>query len=167
VTDSDRVIPPGKEGTATLEVNTISQFGETSKSATLYTNDPDRPTVVFTLSATVIKGAPLRQGRYIGPVFVSPDSRAAIFAYPGKKAAVEFAITAANSPVKILRVEGGAKYFAPRVEVIEPGRSYKILVESKPNENSGTFSDEMRVVTDSPALPAFRLRVNLTVYSTR
>jgi hypothetical protein len=116
------------------------------------------------LTAYVIRGDPLRQGKHIGPLFVSPDSRAAVFALPGKKASAQLAITADNIPVKILRVEGGTEYFTSRVEVVEPGKSYKILVESLPSENSGTFKDKLRVVTDNPTLPVLPLNVFLTVY---
>jgi hypothetical protein len=61
VTRSDRSIAPGKEGTAEIEVQTVSQSGLISKTATLYTNDPQRPTIVFSVSANVLKG--LRFGK--------------------------------------------------------------------------------------------------------
>ena len=164
MTDSDRVIPPGKAGSATLEVNTASQVGQMYKSATLYSNDPDRPTIVFSLTANVLRGAPLRTGKHIGPVFVSPASQAALFAYPGKKATTEVSITADDRPVKILRVEGTEDHFASRVETIEPGRSYKIIVDSIPTDLSGLYKERLQVFTDSAALPVFPIRLALRVY---
>ena len=113
----------------------------------------------------MLKGAPLRPGKHIGPLFVSPDARAALFAYPGKKATTELAITADDKPVMILRVEGAEKHFASRVEVVEPGRSYKIIVESLPTEVSEVFKERLRVVTDNPTLPAFPINLALRVYS--
>jgi len=163
-TRSDSVIPPGKEGTAEIEVQTVSQSGLISKTATLHTNDPERPTIIFALVANVLKGSPLRQGKYIGPIFLSPDSRASIYALPGKKATTEFSVTADGAVVKLLRVEGGTKQFASRVEVVQPGRSYKILVDSLPIETDGLYTDQLRVVTDNPTLPAFSLDLALRVY---
>lgn len=164
VTRSDKVIPPGKEGTATLEVQTVSQSGEISKTATLHTNDPERTAIIFTLVANVLNGASIRRGKYIGPVFLSPESSAALYAVAGKKATTEFSITAENAPVKVLRVEGGTKHFAPRVEVVEPGRSYKIVVESLPVDADGLYADQLRVITDSATLPAFPIDIALRVY---
>jgi len=66
--------------------------------------------------------------------------------------------------VKIVRLEGATKYFASRIEVIEPGRSYRIALESLPNENSGTFKDKLLIVTDNPALPVLPINVSLTIY---
>ncbi|HSB07954.1 MAG TPA: hypothetical protein VLM38_00470 [Blastocatellia bacterium] len=165
MTDSDRVIPPGKEGTATLQVNTASQSGQISKSATLFTDDPDRPRIVFTLNANVLRGAPLRAGRHIGPLFISPDARAALFAYPGKKATAEIAITSDDKPVKILRVEGAEKHFASRVEIVEASRSYKIIIDSLPTEVSDIYKERLLVLTDNPTLPAFPINLALRVYS--
>jgi hypothetical protein len=165
VTRSDKVIPPGKEGTAMLEVQTVSQSGEISKTATLHTNDPERPAIVFTLVANVLNGASIRQGKYIGPIFLSPEANSALYSMPGKKATAEFSVTAENAPVKVLRIEGGAKHFAPRVEVVEPGRSYKIVVESLPIDVGGLYTDQLRIITDSASLPAFTIDLTLRVYS--
>ena len=164
VTRSDRVIPRGKEGTAEIEVQTISQSGLINKTATLRTNDPERPTIVFTLVANVLKGSSLRQGKYIGPIFLSPGPRASMYAATGKKATAEFSVTADGDAVKVLRVEGGTKQFTSRVEVVQPGRSYKILVESLPIETGGLYTEQLRVVTDNPTLPAFSVDLTLRVY---
>jgi uncharacterized protein DUF1573 len=163
VARADKVIPPGKEGTATLEVLTASQSGEISRSATLYTNDPERPAIVFTLVANVLGGASIRRGKFIGPIFLSPETSAGLYSMAGKKARAEFSVTAEAAPVKVLRVEGGAKHFASRVEIVEIGRSYKIVVESLPIEAGGLYTDQLRVITDSPSLPAFTLDLVLRV----
>jgi hypothetical protein len=163
-TRSDSVIPPGKEGIAEVEVQTVSQSGLINKTAILHTNDPDQPVITFTLIANVLAGAPLRQGKHIGPVFLSPDSRGSMYAPAGKKATTEFSVTADDTPVRVLRVEGGTKNFASRVEVVEPGRRYKILVESLQIETGGLYTDQLRVVTDNPTLPAFTVDLTLRVY---
>ena len=148
-----------------MEVLTVSQSGEISKTATLHTNDPQRPSIIFTLVANVLNGNTIRQGKFIGPIFLSPETSAALYCMPGKKTTAEFSVTADDSPVKVLRVEGGAKHFAPRVEVIEPGRSYKIVVESLPIDASGIYTDRLRVMTDHASLPAFTIDLSLRIYS--
>ena len=164
VVRSDSVIPPGKEGTAEVEVQTISQSGSIIKSAMLHTNDPSHPTIVFTITANVLKGSPIRPGKYIGPLFVSPDTLVSMYAPAGRKSKAEFTITASAEPVKVLGVESGTKQFVSRVEVIQPGRNYKIVVESVESEDGGLYRDQLRVTTDNPALPAFKVALALRVY---
>ena len=161
ISRSDRIIPPGKEGMAEIEVQTVSQSGLISKSAIMHTNDPARPSITFTLVANVLKGSPLRQGKYIGPLFLNPDSRLSMYAGAGKKAMTQFSVTADGAAVKVLSVEAGTKQFVPRVEVLQPGKSYKILVESLPIEAGGLYSDKLRVITDNPTLPSFNVDADL------
>jgi hypothetical protein len=164
VVHSEKVIPPGQEGIAEIEVQTASQSGEISKPAIMHTNDPNQPTIVFTLVANVLKGAPLRQGKYIGPIFLSPDSRGGMFSMPGKKTTSEFSITADQAPVKVLRAEVETKNFITRVVELESGRSYKIQVESMPIEKGGIYMDRIRIITDHPELPPFNIPLVLRVY---
>jgi len=164
VVRSDKVIPPGKAGSATLEVQTVSQSGQISKTATLHTNDPDRPTIIFTLVANIIDGPATRQGHRVGPVFLSPGSLGAMYASPGKKARAEFSITADGAPVQVLRVEGATNHFTSRVEVIEPGRLYKIIVESLPIDIGDLYREQLLVVTDNASLPTFPIDLALRVY---
>jgi hypothetical protein len=161
---SAKVIAPGKEGVVEVEVQTVSLSSSISKNAVVHTNDPDLPTIVFTVVANIVDGVPLRAGKYIGPVFVSPDVRGALYAGSGKKATAEFLITAGNAPVRLMRLEGGTKYFTSQLEVVEPGRTYKVRVESLPVEAGGLYTDQIRVVTDNPSLPAFVLDLALRVY---
>ena len=161
---SDTVIPPGKEGTAEVVVQTISQSGSILKSAILHTNDPLQPTIVFTIKANVLKGSPVKPGKRIGPLFVSPDAQLSMYAPAGRKSRAEFMLTAAADEVSVLGVEPGTKQFVSRVEVIQPGRTYKIVVESVESENGGLYKDQLRVRTDNPTLPAFNVPVYLRVY---
>ena len=167
MTGSDRVIPPGKEGKARLEVNTANQAGQIFKMATLHTNDPERPSIVLSLAANVltssdggpVKGVTLRAGKHIGPIFLGPDASRGFNLPVGEKGKAEFTITAEQGPMKIVRVEGGGKNFASRVETIEQGKSYRLVVEFLPVETAGQFSEQLRVITDSAVLPSFPISV--------
>ena len=167
VANADKVIPPGKEGKAELEVNTATQAGEIYKTATLRTNDPERPSIVLVLTAKVltsgdggpVKGVALRPGRYIGPIFLGPDVRKGFNLSVGEKSKTEFTITAEQGPVKILRVEGNGKHFTSRLETLEEGKSYKVIVELIPADTAGSFGEQLRVITDSSVLPYFPIGV--------
>lgn len=158
------VVPAGKEATVEAEVQTVSQSGQIAKTATLRTNDPDKPTVVFTLSANVISGSTIRQGKRIGPLFIYPGSLIPMYAMPGKKVSSEISITVDDGPVKLLGVEAGTKNFNPRLETIEPGKTYKIIVDSAEIETGGMYKDKVTITTDNPSLPKLTIDLALRVY---
>jgi hypothetical protein len=171
IVSADRIIPPGKEGKAQVEINTASQFGQIVKPATLRTNDSERPNIVFTLMANVltssdggpVKGVALRPGKHIGPIFLGPDVRGVFNLAAGQKSKTEFTITVEKGPLKVLRVESAGKYFAARLETVEEGKSYKILIETLSTEAEGSYDEPLLVVTDSRALPSFPIYMHLKV----
>jgi hypothetical protein len=158
------VIPAGKEGTVEAEVQTVSQSGAINKFATLRTNEPEKPTVVFTLTANVISGSNIRPGKRVGPLFITPGSMIPMYAMPGKKASAEVSITVDDGAVKVLGVEAGTKNFIPRLEIVEPGKTYKLIIDSAQIETSGMYKDKVTITTDHPTLPKFTVDVALRVY---
>lgn len=169
VADSDRVIAPGQEGKAYLQVKTASQTGPITKIATLHTNDPLQPNIVLTVTANVltsgdggpVKGLVLRSGLHIGPIFLSPDSTAGIRVAEGRIGKAEFNVTVERGNLKILRIE--ARHFTSRIETLQEGKSYKLVFESNPASAPGSLSESARVLTDSDALPYFLVNLNATV----
>jgi hypothetical protein len=171
VTSSDKLIPPGKEGKAQLEINTATQLGQIMKPATLHTNDPERPNIVFILTANVltspdggpVPGVALRPGKHIGPIFLGPDVRGALNVAAGQKGKAEFTVTVEKGPLKVLRVEGEGRYFITRLETVEEGKSYKIIAEPVTTETPGSYDEPLRVITDSRVLPSFPIYLHLRV----
>ena len=169
----DKVIAPGKEGWARVEVGTVSQpGGKFYKSALLHTNDPERPTINLALTANVltsgnggpVKGVELRAGKHVGPVFVGPDFDGGVSVAIGQKASGEFVITVERGPLNVQRVEGEGKVVSARVETVEPGRQYKVVFENLPSQAAGTYRESLRVITDSAALPVLPLTVYVKVH---
>jgi hypothetical protein len=168
----DKVIAPGKEGSARIEIGTTSQSsGELFKIALLHTNDPERPTIRFALTANIltsgnggpVMGVELRAGKHIGPVFVDPATTANLVVAPGKTGRAEFTITVERGPLNVQRIEGAGKAISARLETVEPGKRYKVIITNLPTEAEGSFPEQLRVVTDSPVLPSLPLFVNLVV----
>ena len=171
VVEADRVIPPGKEGKAQIEINTSNVVGGAIRTATLHTDDPDRPSIVLSLLANVlsnpdgspIAGATLREGKHIGPLFVGPGLRWGARIAPGAKSGTEFTISADRGQVKIVGVEGDQTHFATRVTTIEEGKKYKLAVETVPADTPGRYESTLRVTTDSSMLPYFEIKLFLIV----
>ena len=113
----------------------------------------------------MLKGTPRRQGKFIGPIFLAPDSRLSLFTVAGKKATAEFTITADGAAVNVLSAEAATKQFVARIETVQPGKSYKIVVEFKEIDAGGLYRDQLRVTTDNPNLPSFNVEVAVRVYS--
>ncbi|HXG95331.1 MAG TPA: DUF1573 domain-containing protein [Blastocatellia bacterium] len=168
---SDKTIAPGQEGNVRIEINTMNQMGGIVRPVTVRTNDPNQPDIVFTLTANVLTGLgggsvqsiPVRAGKHIGPVFVGPSDFLGLTSLAGQKGKTEFTVAAERGPVKLVRVEGGDAHIAARVETVEEGKSYKIVVESVPTDAPGIYEEHLRVITDSAALQSFPVTVRLNV----
>jgi len=169
--DWDRVVPPRKEGKIIISLNTASQAGPIFKIAILRTNDQQFAITNLTLIANVLTssdGGPvpnvtLRPGRHIGPLFVGPDVRWVLKAAPGKTGRFEFLVTVEKGIVNLKQVEADSKQIACSIEAVEPGRSYKVVVQSVPSDSPLSTSSQIRVRTDSTQLPWFPLQVILRV----
>lgn len=166
VIQSDKVFAPGQEGKAELQVNTASQSGQISKIATLHTNDPERPNIVFSVTANVltsgdngpVKGVALRPGKHIGPIFLGPSSAAVLTGAKGKTAKAEFTVTVEREALKILRIE--THLFVSRLEIVEERKTYRLVFEARPDDSPSSASEQVRVVTDSDSLPYFFLSLS-------
>jgi len=170
----DRVIAPGKEGSARIEISTASQpGGELFKMAMLHTNDPQRPTITLTLKANLltsgnggpVNGVELRAGKHIGPIFVSPDTANGFDVAPGKTGHAEFTITVERGPLNVQRLESASQSISARLEIIEPGKQYKVIVENLPAQAEGSLQEQLRVITDSQELPSFLLTLRFKIHS--
>lgn len=172
VLSADRLIAPGKEGSARIEISTASQpGGELFKLATLHTNDPERPTITLTLTANVLTngsggpvlGVDLREGKHVGPVFVGPGLMHGFVVAPGKTRRAEFTITVERGPLNVQRIEGDLQKVSARLETVEPGKQYKVVFENLPVTTPGKFLENLRLITDNSTLPSLPLSIVIEV----
>jgi hypothetical protein len=171
VTSSDRLIPPGKEGRAVIEVNTSTQSGPISRAVTLKTNDPNLPGVNLTLVANVLTGSNggpvenvrLREGKHLGPLFVSPQTRWGFHAAIGKSVRFEFLVSVEKGSVNLEKAVTESRQIACHIETVQPGKQFKVVVESIPVDKASRLDNTISVFTDSPQLPWFPLQLILFV----
>lgn len=175
VVSADKVIAPGKEGKARVQISTVNMFGNMHSYPVLRTNDPDQPKITFTLKANIlaspnglpIEGAVVRRGKHVGPIFLSPGDFTGLTTATGAQSKIELAISAERGLVKVLRVESESNFLSARVEMIEEGKKYKIVVEPAPTLAPGSYEAGLQVYTDSPALPSFPVGIRVNVVATR
>lgn len=109
----------------------------------------------MSLTANILRSLG-RSGLHVGPVFIEPFTQWKIAGIPGQRMQTEILISSDKEPVKIVRVEGG-KVLKARIETLEPGKRYKLLLEATLPEKSPDNIDRLTVFTDSAALPSFHL----------
>lgn len=136
-------------------------MGRIVKNATLHTNDPARPRIVVSVSGNVLRSVG-RPGMHLGPVFIEPFTEWKVAGVTGQRMQTEILVSSEIEPVKIVRVEGG-KVLKARIETLEAGKRYKLLLEAALPEKVGGDSERLTVFTDSAALPSFPLRLTYLV----
>lgn len=161
-------IPPGGSTEVTIEWNSKHQAGPYRQSATIHTNDPDRPTVVLSISGEVrsaLKVSPLELVFRNVRVGESVHGEIKIFAY----IAHDF---------QILSHEWKDTQGGPQFEVlIKPLSSEElkeaapaqagvtIQVRSKPLAAQGTYAQKLLLKTNLPENPLVEIPVEVSVVS--
>jgi len=165
----DRVIPPGKEGQAAVEINTSTQSGNIVKLATIKTNDPDLPSMALTLNANVltgssggpVEGVKLKQGKHLGPVFIEPDTRWGYKTPADGKGRFEFNVSVEKGALNLTKAEADSQAISCKIEAVEPGKQFKIIVEPAPGSVQKGSENTIRVSTDSAQLAWFTLHLRV------
>jgi len=146
-------IPPGGEAWVTMRLETDKLAGRTTKTATVYTNDPAAPTVPVTLTGTVlsdlvVKPVPL----YVGHVRPGAVVRREIVVSPGRP----------NGTAAVTAVETTSPRLKAWIEPAVGADGQRVVVEVRTNE-PGRFSDEIVLKTTSTAEPAMPVKVVGTI----
>ncbi|MDC1198783.1 DUF1573 domain-containing protein [bacterium] len=146
-------IAPGESASLELTWDTSRYVGEAVGQARLSTNDRARPEIILTLSGVLIP-----------PIEVSPFPAFYLSQFAGES--IERSVTIRNHqdhPVAITGIEGESPRFASRIEIVEPGREYRLHVEVSPETPIGRWRDRLRVLTDDKKRDKIGVEVNILV----
>ena len=146
----DKAIPPGQEGKITLKANTTKRKGKFSKSAKVYSNDPENPQKTITLKCTIKE--------YIS---VTPHNRIQLFGYEGDKLKEMATITSfEKQPLEITditsTVDDKIKY---KLKTKKKGKLYALEVKNRSTQQ-GTFNGKIVLKTSSQKKPHIIFDVN-------
>ena len=146
-------IPPGGEAWVTMRLETDKLAGRTTKTATVYTNDPAAPTLPVTLTGTVltdlvVKPVPL----YVGHIPSGTVVRRELVVAPGRP----------NGTATVTAVETTSRRLKAWVEPAVGADGQRVVVEVR-TDQAGRFTDEIVLKTTSAAEPAMPVKVVGTI----
>ena len=173
--DFTKTISPGKEGSITLAIEqTTGYSGEMLKTATVTTNDPRQKSFVLSLRArfkavpmpTVagpVNGSP-PAGIIAGPFAVEPTNRWTTAVLSGSIArGTLYLYNPGSKPVRVRKIVPGGDGISVSLQPIQDGKRYEVKVASKAGLKPGTYSQVVRLETDSNQ-GVTEIQLDLTVY---
>jgi hypothetical protein len=154
--DFDHTIPPNGVGTVRAVVKTAGMHGQISKHVTVFSNDPDRPTVTLTMT-----------GRVIQSIEIFPSRDILLPLTPGRPASVEAVIRSnEKEPLEIQKVETSLDFIHARLLPPAPGTTgaasadhhVEISLEKAPA--TALFEATVTLHVNRPANPEIVLHVS-------
>jgi len=146
-------IEPGTTENARISWDTSSFAGDAVGQVLLYMNDPRRPRVALTL-----------EGRVLADVEIIPRPAFYLSQFVGQES-IESVVLRNNreQPLEILGLERQGEHFEAGFDVVEPGRSYRLVVTVPPETLPGRYRESMTVLTDDPQNRRINVEVNVLV----
>lgn len=144
----DRVIPPGGEGKITLKVDLKGYQGKVWKSATVTSNDPQKPSLHLNLQGMVKPWIEIRPSAFIQ--FKIP-------AEGPEERIIE--LSSHSQPFQILKIESSlGEKITVQLETLIEKKKYRLKVIN--NQKEGRFFGTIKCVTDHPRKPEVLIQVS-------
>ncbi len=144
----DRAIPPGEEGTITLEVKTDRFLGNINKIARIFSNDPKHAELTIGMKGKIWVPIDLAP-RYANLKGVIGEDVEAVVSLRGrKKEALVMKVASVSIPDKV----------AVELKESEKGRSYELKVKNKAPED-GRYTGHVKLTTSYPEKPNLTIRI--------
>ena len=145
----DRTVPPGGEGTITLEVKTKGYQGNFHKTARITTNDPKNPQLTIGM-----------KGKIWTPVHLNPKY-ARLTGILGEK--IETVVHLRGEKDEPLTLEVASVSIPDKVAVelneVEKGRNYELKIQNKVDEQT-RYSGQVKLTTSYPEKSEIVIRIS-------
>ena len=147
-------IAPGDEAWVTVTLDTSRLAGRTTKTATVYTNDPGAPTLAVTLTGQVLTDLVVHPTPlYLGHVRQGAVVRRELAVEPGRPGGI----------ASVVSVEVASPRLRAWIEPATTGVGQRVVVELDASASSGRFSDDLVLKTSSAAQPTVTVKVLGTI----
>jgi hypothetical protein len=151
---SDRVVPPGDEARVAVAFDTSRVTGRTTKTISVYTDDPDAPVLALSLSGQVaadfvVTPTPL----YLGRIRRGESVRREVTITPGRD----------GTTFAVERVETSHPALHARLEPNPDGGGQRLEVELERDVPLGRLNATLTLHTTSPGAPVLEIPVFASV----
>ena len=140
-------IAPGGRAAIHTKLDTSKLQGSFAGELVVYTRDDEEQLATLAFEGVVVT-----------PIEISPMPAFFVVEQRGRRA--EHALDLINHEAEPLRIEGIAhskEAFATRLETVEPGRRYRLILTLRPDGPGGKRVDAITLKTSSAATPALRI----------
>jgi hypothetical protein len=140
-------VEPGAQGALRFRLDTNELDGPFNGRIVVFLNDPKRPIVQLWF-----------RGGITTTVEILPEPVLRVAAPRGRssRGSVEI-ISREAAPFRILRIDHSSDRFTTRLETIEPGRRYRLILTLKPDGPGGENTEALTLHTSSPTTPTLRV----------
>jgi len=148
-----QAIEPGATELARVRWDTSTFAGDAVGQATLYLNDPSQRRVILTL-----------RGRVVAPVEILPRPAFYLSTFVGEESnASLLLVNNQQRKLQILGLERQGEHFEAEYEVVEEGKSYRLLASVPAETAVGRYREAITVLTDDPENDRINVEVNVLV----
>lgn len=151
VTRMPASVPPGGEARVRFRLDTAALDGPFDGLVLLEIDDPAQPELRLAFEGTIVP-----------TVEVSPAPAVFLATLRGtaKEASVEI-VNHEKAPLRLEPLErASTDRYAARIETIEKGKRYRLVVAIRPDGPRGKHSELLEVKTSSPRVPALSISIN-------
>jgi len=144
VLTSDRTVPPGGIGEVAVRLDTAKLAGRTTKTVTVYTNDPAVPAAGVTLTGDVLTDVVAAPATlYLGRLRRGKPARFEVLVAAGRPGAA----------IGVTAVDHQSPFLTTKVEAAADGTGQKVVVEVSGELPLGRFDDQLRIAVTSVRTP--------------
>lgn len=167
---SDKVVPPGGEGSIKVTFKTGHYQGQRSKTVSVTTNDPENPKLTLTVNANIVVDFALQPPHLYMGRFSKNDTTVrttkVIAKEPAKLKITK--VTPSNDLLSAKIVESKPQAPAPddpnkKIEKVEPPKDdsgLELEVTLKPGMKVGRFNEKITLETNIEKVPTYELNVS-------
>jgi hypothetical protein len=147
--DWSRRVEPGQTGSIPIQFNSGSFNGQVAKSVTVTCNDPNQPTVMLQLKATIWK--PIEVTPQFAALNVTSES-------PANATSVRI-VSNEESPLSVFAPESNNGAFAAELRTNQVGKEFELIVRTVPPLPAGNVQGQITLRTSSTNLPVINVGV--------
>jgi len=145
-------------------LTTTSSRGAFTKTADVFTNDPQHAQFTLSVRFIVETANPLPPGRRVGWFVISPTDQLRGRAARGSSFVTSATVyTVEPKQVRFTKVIPNGDAFTVKLEAVEEGKRYVVSARSLPTLAPGPHKQTVKLITDNEDYPELEIDLQVTV----